>query len=901
MRTIESAGVEIREIDLSFYTQLPVGTTIFAVGYAAQGPTDELINITSLSEFEQIYGQPTNAAERYFYQTCKQVLIANGTLMTTRLPYGSAAGVGYQNNYSALVYPIFPYSNDMSTYTVTSATGTTTFLTASVATSAAGTINFFALASGSGMLELSNNPNFSISGANVRFVVDSGTLSANKAGWSGTWVLESSGLEDTTYAYTISSTVGPLTGNYAVTYTYGKDPSTIAKLTDASNYYIGQPSHMSIDESTYQQWQMGGINWKDTVTYNLSSVATTSTVGYAGMIIVNEAKTAIDDIFAGYYIAIADNSKMDKGSEFDSILNVKTINDSTENSEWLDLNTNRLAFSLSGTLNQRQGSVSEIVETLPSWDFSNKGIGGYSDSIVIGVFKIRPTLYNAEDRVLDKLLVESYIGSFDSTRTINNPRGGAPLNFHLADVVNKGTGSMKMFINPNISVNSGAWFDNVTSEPIKTIRVMCGERVNTESSIATDSAQPYGKAKIALESVNADTYMLNADSMYGVGEYVPCNSQSVKSIGNVPLKVERALRLAENRELIRVDIVPEGGLGTVWTGTQLDTNNWEASQVTRNPVDQIQDIFDDTVYINGILNASQFDADSAGLLDQETGSASEASDLYEAVYGVFNDFCETTRKDCLYIADPLRQIFVQGNGDIKVLTDKTKNFSQHIYWPLKNQFGAANTSYGCTYSNWLKVNDTYSGRFVWAPASGWASRLMVQTDTNFYPWYAPAGLTRGILQDVVDIGINPSQKQRDLLYKIGINPIVYWPGDGYIVWGQKTLQKKPSAFDRINVRRLFLWLEKAVLQLARYFVFEQNTVFTRTRLIRAIEPIFNFAKSNEGIYDYMIVCDERNNTPDVIDRNELIVDIYIKPVKVAEFILINFIATRTGQDFNELI
>ena len=232
---------------------------------------------------------------------------------------------------------------------------------------------------------------------------------------------------------------------------------------------------------------------------------------------------------------------------------------------------------------------------------------------------------------------------------------------------------------------------------------------------------------------------------------------------------------------------------------------------------------------------------------------------------------------------------------------KTLNFSQHIFWPLKNLFGGLNSSYACTYANWFKVNDTISDKFIWIPPSGYMANRMINTDTNFFPWYAPAGLTRGVLNGILDIGINPSQKQRDLLYKNGINPTVYWPGDGYVVWGQKTLQRKPSAFDRINVRRLFLWCEKAVLQIARYFVFEQNTQFTRSRLVAAIDPVLSFAKRNQGIYDYMIVCDERNNPPDVRDRNEMVVDIYIKPVRVAEFILVNFVATRTSQKFEELI
>lgn len=919
MRTIESPGVEINETDLSLTTQLPVGTTVFAVGYAAQGPTDEPVNVTSNSELEEFYGLPTNAAERYFYNTCKQVLAANGTLMVTRLPYGSGSGDGYSNNYSALVYPVFSYSNDFTNYTMASASVATISTLINPATGSnqfSGAINFFALNSANYLL-ITDVTTVIVSGVglsttasayngNVWFSVSAGVLVASDPNWVGTFVQTATGMADDTYAWSVSTNYGTLTaGQFVVSYNYNQATSvnSIPAFSESSDYIIGQPYHTSINESVYLQWLQGGINWKDIVPAGTTSdqIAALTGIGYAGMVIINKAKTAIDDLFAGYYLAITDNSKTDKGSNFDSISKIKTIGTGVGPIEWLDLNTDRLAFSLTGSFDAHQGSISEIVETIPSWDFSNEGKGGYSDSIILAAFKVRPSLYNAEDRFLDKVLAESFIGSFDSTRTINNPRGGAALNFYLEDVVNTSSATMRMFINPNISERAGYWFDPITNAPIKTIRVMCGERSNTNSTQPTDPPQPYGKAEIMFDLVGADSYMEEADAMYGVGEYVPCNVTGRKLIGNLPYKLERALTLLENRELWRVDIVPEAGLGTVWTGMILDMNNWPAAATNRYAFDQTNQTFDDTVYINGILNSHTFDADSKGLYDQETGSASEASDLYETVYNIFNNFTQYTRKDCLYIADPLRYIFVQGPGDIKILDDRTKNFSQHIYWPLKNLYGGANSSYACTYSNWFKINDIASGKFVWVPPSGWAARLMIQTDTNFFPWYAPAGLTRGILNDLVDIGINPTQKQRDLLYKIGQNPTVYWPGDGYVVWGQKTLQKKPSAFDRINVRRLFLWLEKATLAIARYFVFEQNTVFTRSRLRIALAPIFDFAKSNEGVYDYLIVCDERNNTPDVIDRNELVVDIYIKPVRVAEFILINFIATRTGQDFNELI
>jgi phage tail sheath protein FI len=179
--------------------------------------------------------------------------------------------------------------------------------------------------------------------------------------------------------------------------------------------------------------------------------------------------------------------------------------------------------------------------------------------------------------------------------------------------------------------------------------------------------------------------------------------------------------------------------------------------------------------------------------------------------------------------------------------------------------------------------------------------MFANTDANFQPWYAPAGFTRGVLNNVSDLSIYPKLKERDQLYKINMNPVANFPNDGFVVFGQKTLQRKPSAFDRINVRRLFLYLEKAVRATVKYFIFEPNTLFTRTQVVNVLTPIFENVKNTEGMYDYLIVCDERNNTPDVIDQNEMVIDIYIKPVRAAEFILVNFYATRTSQDFSELV
>jgi len=961
MRTLESPGVEINEIDLSFNTQLPVGTTIFSVGYAKQGPTDELINITSTDELEQIYGLPTNSAERYFYTTCKEVLNSKGNLLTTRLPYGSGSGEGFTNKYSALVYPMLPeiiknetlMANVCSMYTSVADT-----LLYDEQFDAATETRLPSADRMSSTLNIKGYISKNIQGYKTQ-IFDESTLAVNLSGHfhtfhdgdpsnytqsigpfirtrlygdgNGNLAQSNPGGANLIGTYTLVEEVGTALGE---TYTVlnvtlgsltnnknfvGPLSATITcdtsatqthhqKFDTANNYFIGEPYHISLSDSQYNDIKQGAISWKTGLPESLdvTTMADLSGLGYAGMILVNKQKTAIDDLYAGYYVGIADNTQMERRSDYDSLKNMKSITTSIDSTEWLDLNKSSLAFTLTGTESSNQGSISEIVESVPDFNITKYGADGYSDSVVLSIFKARPSLYTSEDKVLDSMLYETYVGSFDYSRTIVD-QSGSSSNFFLEDVVNNNSKNFEIFLNPNITGNDNGlgspWVDIQKKERLKAVRVYRPARLVSSKPIEDDESEYFPAYNSNLLRSMGSSYkdIKSGDNLYAIGEASTCFSRSNKYIGNLPMKLERAFTLAENNELLRIDLVPEGGLGTVWTGMKLDMANWPAETTNSYDYTQTAQNFDDTKFVNGILNNHRFDKDSDGLLDQKTGSSAEAQDLYETIFNVFNQFCQYTRKDCLYIADPLRYIFVQGNGTMKVMDDKEKNYSQHILWPLKNLFGFANTNYACTYANWFKTNDKATGKFVWMPPSGWMARKMIDTDTNFFPWFAPAGLTRGLLTNVNDIGINPTLKQRDLLYKNGINPTVYWPNDGYVVWGQKTLQAKPSAFDRINVRRLFLWLEKASLQVARYFVFEQNTVFTRERLKSALEPIFEFAKNNEGIYEYLIVCDERNNTPDSIDRNELIVDIYIKPVRVAEFILLNFICTKTSQDFSELI
>jgi hypothetical protein len=364
----------------------------------------------------------------------------------------------------------------------------------------------------------------------------------------------------------------------------------------------------------------------------------------------------------------------------------------------------------------------------------------------------------------------------------------------------------------------------------------------------------------------------SAENLYAHGAFKIADGNSAET-GNIPAKLDRLFEVAENLDLYPLDILCEAGLGTVYVGTKGGT--------TRFDDEQFFDI--DDLYVT------------------QTQGGTETMVNYKTIANRYINFCQTLRKDCLVVLDNLRYIFVQGNN-VKVLDDKAnKYFSKHIYWPLRHLFNTINSSYACTYGNWVKVQDPASNRQVWVPASGFVAAAMANTDSNFQPWWAPAGFTRGILSNINDVAFMPKQKHRDQMYKIGINPIAMFPNDGFVIFGQKTLQSKPSAFDRINVRRMFLYAERAVRNTIKYFVFEPNTLFTRQQVLNVLTPIFERIKQTQGLYDYMIVCDDRNNPPDVIDQNEMVVDIYLKPVRSAEFILVNFYATRTSQDFSELI
>jgi hypothetical protein len=218
-----------------------------------------------------------------------------------------------------------------------------------------------------------------------------------------------------------------------------------------------------------------------------------------------------------------------------------------------------------------------------------------------------------------------------------------------------------------------------------------------------------------------------------------------------------------------------------------------------------------------------------------------------------------------------------------------------------NALGNVSSSYAVMDSGWKYQYDKYNDTYRWVPLNGDIAGLCARTDSDRDPWFSPAGLIRGQIKNVIKLAFNPTKANRDELYKNGINPVVSFSGEGTMLFGDKTLLGRPSAFDRINVRRLFITLEKAISKASRASLFEFNDEFTRAQFVNLVEPFLRTVQGRRGIYDYRVVCDETNNTPEVIDRNEFIGDIYVKPAKSINFIQLNFVAVRTGVAFEEIV
>lgn len=339
--------------------------------------------------------------------------------------------------------------------------------------------------------------------------------------------------------------------------------------------------------------------------------------------------------------------------------------------------------------------------------------------------------------------------------------------------------------------------------------------------------------------------------------------------------------------------VLQGSAYIWWTDhtTATATANWGSQAVSGVAFGQLTSVVDISLTGGTHSNPSSHQSGwdlfvNAELIDVNLLVTGDCS-LTDAQYVIQN--IADVRRDCVAFVSPLLSSVYNnvGSESADVLNDRNVTLN-------------VNSSYGVMDSGWKYQYDKYNDLYRWVPLNGDIAGLCARTDTIADPWFSPAGLNRGQIKNVVKLAYSPDKTDRDELYKKGVNPVISTPGEGTYLFGDKTLLSKPSAFDRINVRRLFIVLEKAIALASKYQLFEFNDAFTRAQFRNLVEPFLRDVKGRRGIYDFKVVCDETNNTGEVIDRNEFVASIFIKPARSINFITLNFIATRTGVAFEEV-
>lgn len=1026
-----SPSVEFRENDNSPIVSTPTGTTVIVPGFSEQGPSEEPTYVTTIQEFEETFGLPQCPATRYSYNAVKQILTTSpGNVLFTRMPFGSAGGIGYSDNYSALVYPIIGvsaveknaceyYRNiDENTCRVEfPALYNSYFVNSAICY---GSSNLECPLNSQnetpGSLYLHDHPvEYNSIWTGFKFVVDSDSTAENlrvfqlrpstTSGVTTYSVVTSLNLSaiyenvdedqshlsndskrlivdltNSVYASEFSVTAGLLSGQVvsgisvsagdvfgtystdavlkyynansdvagsfdtgltnlaqltagrtftayasavqAVTKDYlisfcatpveaglscatitalglqvpEKDKYTFyplegeAQLNDANFYVFGEPISQSLTEGEYELLQNGQFNWKCGVFENVDpALDVVNNNVRAGIVVVNDIKASQLEDFSGYYLALNDNLNVNPSTNFDDLTGVAGYYQEVcpgVSGEWIAVPEDRWNFKVSDTFNGTGGSIAEIVETTAGPRFADKE---YNDSLAVSLFKLKPSRLTETINKLDAVLVEKYVGSLNKSKKAYDEFGGPPRSAFLEDAVNS-SNKIKVFVNPYLSENN-CWNDS-SGVPQKTVRMYREKTNDVFDNFDSEAAlRAYG------------------DKLFGVGTYnghcrdVLYELCQKKDIGNLPLKLERALMGVENPLDFPADILVDGGLSTIWATRQAVV----ADHCITDP--SICYYFDDTYFVDTDALSPFNGINMASTLEQ----------AWTTVANVLVNFAKYTRINAgdagvLVKLDPLRQLFVNGK-DYKVVnrqkkltidpltgqtSDKYSTFARNIYSPLKNLVEGINSSYASTEANWIKTYDSTTDTYGWYGPSAFVAANLCRIDSVAYPWTAGYGVQYGGLTNVIDLAINPNQKERDLLNRINCNAIVKFP-EGYLVWDSKTLQKQETALSQEYVRRLLLWIEKALLATSRQYIGQPNNITTRTRAKNDHTTILQYVKDNGGLFSYLVKCDRDNNTPEFIDKGILNISDYVIPTKNTRHVLLGINIEKTGANLSELI
>jgi len=477
----------------------------------------------------------------------------------------------------------------------------------------------------------------------------------------------------------------------------------------------------------------------------------------------------------------------------------------------------------------------------------------------------------------------------------------------------------------NATANANGASVQVKNEDVFFASYLSQNNANTYGPFMARYAGALGNS-LTVSMVDANTYSntwnVNGVSMSTIFPVAPSTSATVSAAGGA-------------NDQIHIVVVDTGGLFTGTKNTVLETYPFvskavDALDVLGNSNYYKNKVFNNSSYIYAIDPPSYATTSSTwGQLSANTSFATlpavATSTLVGGTYATNTDADTTTAWSTFTNSDVVNiSLVVTGAGSTTVqqyvidnIVNARKDCVAFISPPssaVVNNTGnevtsitswynslARTTSYAFSDCGWKYMFDKYNNVYRYVPLNADIAGLCVNTDTTRDPWFSPAGYNRGALKNVVKLAWNPSQSQRDTLYPLGINPVVTFQGAGTILYGDKTLLSQPSAFDRINVRRLFIVLEKTIAAAAKYSLFEFNDQFTQAQFVALITPFLRDIQGRRGIYNYQVVCDSTNNTPAVVNANQFVGSIYVQPARSINFIQLNFVAVGTGVSFTEAV
>lgn len=458
------------------------------------------------------------------------------------------------------------------------------------------------------------------------------------------------------------------------------------------------------------------------------------------------------------------------------------------------------------------------------------------------------------------------------------------------------------------------------------------------SANTDNSNSSYGEATLTLSF--EDEYKLSTDYTFSG------NSAALRSVtryweyfyvvDKAPEQSDYMINFGNssvNSDELHIVVVDEGGKFTGLPGTILEVYKGVSRATDAKTVDGASNYFKDVIndssqYIYSIRALSGAGVASADNLTNSTldvvsyrfnlgkdgadeahipmTNLASAYDMFASAEDVDISLILTGKATTVNLPNYLIDNIAENRKDCVVFVSPQKghvvnNVGQEADSIVAYRNNLRSTSYAVLDSGYKYMYDRYNDIYRWIPLNGDVAGLCVRTDNTNDPWWSPAGFNRGQIKNLVKLAYNPRKADRDTLYKNGANPVVTFPGQGTVLFGDKTLLAKPSAFDRINVRRLFIVLEKAIATASKFTLFEFNDAFTRSQFKNLVVPYLRDVQGRRGITDFLVVCDDSNNTPEVIDRNEFVGDIYIKPARSINFIQLNFVAVRTGVSFSEVV